>query len=383
LIPLAQNHIDSLEPFRHLGIDVEKMRQLLKEITSLDQFTGFRELLESCNELIREHVQTNVFRPLIAPVIGGLLQVSGLDLQQAKTCAYYLVGSYGLPEFETYPILVFQGSLQTGKSQAMKIMSQVANNPILLSTTPTKAVLRDKLGENTTAFIEEGDSVDEELISNRYSRITATASFKVATSPSVWRDGSAKFFGATVLHKRSPFKDPATGSRSILIKTIPRKGDWEKDLLLKGVNHDGLKALWTEARNYLRDCPGRGRVGEVWQPLVAVAIALEDHNWIAHALREQERAAESLRFGQQFELDQAVISALLALKNETEDGQLLALSKIREWIYGEYDWRTNTWGIGSQLRQFDFMVKKSHGQQKVEVDKELLAKVAAEFGIED
>ena len=98
------------------------------------------------------------------------------------------------------------------------------SEPIVAESTPT---LRDKLSKTITACIEEGDTVDEELLIKRYDQNTSKISYKVAYGGGIWRTRNIDIFGATIVVRRLPFKDPATTSRSIVVETEYREGDYK------------------------------------------------------------------------------------------------------------------------------------------------------------
>ncbi len=76
------------------------------------------------------------------PVIMG---ASGINKEQAKTCLYYIVATYFLPdELDLMPILAIIGPQGTGKTDLLKQLGKMANDAKLIGAR-TYAALRDKL----------------------------------------------------------------------------------------------------------------------------------------------------------------------------------------------------------------------------------------------
>lgn len=143
-----------------------------------------------------------------------------------------------------------------------------------------------------------------------------------------------------------------------------------------------MKALW-EASTHQTGLDISGRAADVWKPLIMVATACYDIMWLLYCYSEIEKAKENLKRGQEFEPDAMVVNALIALSHDSiETTLLVALSEIRENLRREYNWQPTSWAIGDMVRNLDFEVKASHGQHKVVIDKNRLAKVAGDLGIE-
>jgi len=108
--------------------------------------------------------------------IDAMMKATGLDINQAKIAVYYAVATHIMEKLEEMPLLTFQGPAGTGKSSGMKQLENLVHNPERITGRISQAVLRDKMkknGEYRTLFIEEADSVSEELISDRYSKKSA------------------------------------------------------------------------------------------------------------------------------------------------------------------------------------------------------------------
>ena len=336
-------------------------------------------MTEVHNHYVEESV-TRVHSQLINQAVNVLMTASGLTEMAAKTCVYYAVGTYGLEELNIYPLLVFYGATGTGKSAAMKALEKLVRKPKWTGTNLTKAGLRDKLDEakDATTFMEEGDIADEEYIANRYSRETSDSSVKRSGNFG-WVTIGVSYFGATVLHKRKPFNDPATDSRSILIKTRPHPGEKYYLPEIDESLREGLKQLWQIASGIYKMMETSGRTADVWKPLMAVANACDDADWLGYANNEVAKSADKLRLGQEFEPEAIVVNALIALSN---GNQLASLMEVKDEIRNETNWQPTSWALASMLRELGFELKKSHGQRKVVLDKIKIANLGEELGIE-
>ena len=96
---------------------------------------------------------------LIKPSLAAIKKVSNWSDEAAKTLLYYAIATHGLEELSVFPILVVEGVPGSGKSTTMELMWHMVSKPVWLPTKPTEATLRDKFGNNTTAFGDEGEKI--------------------------------------------------------------------------------------------------------------------------------------------------------------------------------------------------------------------------------
>ena len=105
--------------------------------------------------------------------VPAIMGASGITKDQAKTCLYYAVATYLIPEtLKRMPLLVINGSQGTGKTSLLNQLRRVVNKPKKI-TAQTPATLRDSLNNALTALIDEGDKVDEDLLIKRYDKKTS------------------------------------------------------------------------------------------------------------------------------------------------------------------------------------------------------------------
>jgi hypothetical protein len=137
--------------------------------------------------------------------IPAIMGASGITKEQAKTCLYYAIATYFLPDkLEIMPILEIIGPHGTGKTNLLKQLQMMVNKPKLIGG-KTYSALRDNLDSTITALIDDGDKIAEEILINRYSRIDSIIEHKIQ-SPMGWVIKQSDVFGATIITKREPLK---------------------------------------------------------------------------------------------------------------------------------------------------------------------------------
>lgn len=327
------------------------------------------------------------------PYVETLKRASGITEAQAKTCFYYAVATHLLekvvdlskagPEEEALahiPLLVFLGPHATGKTSLLKQMEKLVWKPKLIGA-QSGATLRDELEGAGTALIDEADNADERYLIRRYSRDTAEVVWNESLGDRKWERHRANIFGATVLARRLPFKDPATKSRAITIATRYRPGSYG----ITEVDKEGIVKL---AKRTKGTVTASQRIRDNWAPLQAVASALGDKPWLSYADEEIEKDTRALMAAQSFEPAEAL---LLVLREEMvrvqADSQCLVegdvlLSKLKDSLKREFDINLNISQIHQVLEHLGFKLVKPQGYPKVKHDAKLLEKLLAERELE-
>jgi energy-coupling factor transporter ATP-binding protein EcfA2 len=242
----------------------------------------------------------------------------GLDNNQAKTVVYWAIATHAIDKLKIMPILVIQGGYGSGKSTLIELLKQICYSPVLVDGKVSSAELRDSLKQNPMVLIEEADEINEDWILKRYDRQIAHTSVKRGSASQGWTREQLNLFGATVLHRRVPFRDPAVDSRSITIKTTHKQGSYSMPTL-DGVTLaaiaskvDWLKPLALPAN----------RAGDTWMPLFQAAGYCNDIGWIKYAVSEFAKAIVGLKEGQGDEPNQIVVRKLISLAIEPNTLQL-------------------------------------------------------------
>ena len=315
----------------------------------------------------------------------AITSACGLDINPAKTVVYWAIATHGIGKLELMPILAICGPHGTGKSRLMKVLGQICYQPRPLDGEMSKAELRDKLELNSTVLIEEADSVDERLILKRYSRQTANTSVKRGSASQGWTSKGIEFFGATALHRRLSFRDPAVDSRSIVVSTTNKPGSYTMPTL----DPNPLAAIaasidWSHKVPVVAAI--NGRPGDIWMPLCQPAVACNDVDFMAHAIGEITKASGNLKEGQGREPVQLVLSKLTALAWDDQQKifrDRVALRAIEKGLK-EDGANINSWQAGKALRDQGFEVRTIGGTQHViGVSKTKLADAAKKLGIDD
>ena len=258
-------------------------------------------------------------------LIPALLGASGITSNQAKTILYYAIATYFLPEeLDKMPILMIRGPQGTGKSSLLEQIKYLVYEPkmIMVESAPT---LRDSLGNTTTALLDEGDRISEKLLISRYSKGTSKIEHKVSRGGSYWITRKIDIFGATIIVRRQPFGDEATKSRSITIKTDFKKGEYQiRKIKIKQKKIDTILNM-VEFNQSSTD-----RIRDNWQILQSIAEYLKDKDWLEYSEMEIEKDTRSLKGGQGFEPDQAVLMVLKELVKNNHSGNRVFLSTHRK-----------------------------------------------------
>lgn len=338
-------------------------------------------------------------RERLGSLIGLVRQTTGLDENQAKTVVYYATATYALLKLDRFPILAIYGPLGTGKSTLLEILQQIAYDTpdeLLSAAKVSGPVIRDKLKDGGTALIEEADGMDEQWFIKRYAKASAymTVNRPMFSSKEEavlgYLPKQINLFGATVLHRRKPFKDPAVLSRSIVIKTRYQEGGvlpldpGSFQPYAKPLEAIALELDWETEKANAQD-----RILDTWQPLLLVANHIADSNWCTYANGQMGKARTELTQGQEEEPSQAVFSALLTVSltddfERLEDPQdRVLLSKVAEELQ-KRGMNLTSWQVGQILRDLGFETKKVGGRQVVLTGgTEYLIAVGKALGIED
>lgn len=318
----------------------------------------------------------------------AITSACGLDNYQAKTVVYWAIATHAINKLERMPILTICGGYGTGKSTLFKVIQQICFSPIILDGKVTKPVLRDGLKPNTTAFIEEADRIDEDIILKRHSRQTSKTIVKrpsgSTNSPHSFVSEPMDTFGSTLLHRRQPFRDPAVDSRSITIRTIHRPGPF----IMPTLSNMPIATLATNIDWTLELPITDGRAFDTWRPLLQAAWFVQDSDWIPYALKELEKAKLSLEQGQGYEINQLVVSKVIALGAVEQQGNQyslrdrVSLHSISKGLKDDGHYY-NSWQIGKVLNELGFQKRLSGGTEYVYLDKGYLVALANGLGIDD
>jgi hypothetical protein len=313
-----------------------------------------------------------------------------------------------------YPILALLGKMGCGKSQTLNVIENFARMPVRISLRGTTlAMLRDRLivAGDSTAVIEEADfawrdtdSSFERLISDRYSRASAEAAFKVQKEGEKgirWQGASGKFFGATVLHRRLGFKDAALDGRTIVVRFRPHNERAYREFNSRDPwNKEGKEigsGLDFELPSF-RNLPGiAARIQTTYSPLLSLANLVNDHQFIDEVASDLLAAMAELREAQGAEPDGLVLRAILYhvfhepnafdLENPTVAAEAswanIKIGMLKEYIWREHRLPLDQRQIATMARDLGFKTNLSHGVTVVSPTPTTLLKACESCEYED
>ena len=319
--------------------------------------------------------------------IVAIMGASGITEEQARTCLYYAIATYFLPdELELMPILAIIGPIGTGKTDLLEQLRKMVNGPRLIKAR-TYPTLRDKFGKTTTALLDDADKIDEEILIHRYSKIGSVIDHKVDISPRIdvskWRDKKTDVFGATIITKRVPFKDSAVTSRSIIIKTKYVRGKYK----IKGFRnaHEVLSKIAEKIDLEEMGKTTSHRTKNNWMPLRAIARYFKDDEWLEYSKKEVKGSTRVLKVGQSYEPEEALLRVLKEKMKEamTSTGTLfyktVLLSTMKDDLLKQFDVRLTNIQIHEILSELGFQVVSHSGYPKVKFDEKLLNKLLKKY----
>ena len=327
-------------------------------------------------------------------------RVSGLDDFNALVAAYYCLATWFVRVLDVFPILNVQGPNGTGKSQFLALLKRITFRAHgITAARITPAALRDELAKahEGTAIIEEADQADavEEYVGLRYSRSTAVCPLKkLEADGKIWRQEEVAIFGPTVVHKRLTFNDPAVEGRSVLIRTVP-------DITRKYIKADEIEPevvegirKWANDIRESTDLPNSldipddiaPRVVDSYRPLIALASAAGDMEFLDGIWTRLRQASQNLRDGQLYEPGAVVLQALV--RALTKEGAIVIKTvpiegRLKQIIQYDFGLTLHNHQIAFILREHGFVLKRSGGPTAVFPDLRTLVRACDAIGLHD
>jgi hypothetical protein len=326
-----------------------------------------------------------------------LEQATALDQLLRKIVIYYTRATHCIEHVSTFPLLVLMGPMGTGKSQTQLVIKAFAYRALNFSlrgrTLPT---IRDSLGEcqDGTAIIEESDrawkgsGMFEDMLSDRYQRATAQAALKEKAGDSYYT-AEVIYFGATVLHRRIPFGDPALDGRSVFVHFRPNHSRTY-------VQFSETDPLVVEGRELVKDLTFfppefapfpevAGRIFDTHKLLLATAQLCEDKVFLDLVTERLRQETAQLKEAQAGEPAGMVLQALIECLSV---GGKIAFHNVRI-----RDLRASLWNnqhvemsphqVAVMARQMGFETKHSHGVTVVVATPRALIAACEDLGYED
>jgi hypothetical protein len=289
----------------------------------------------------------------------------------------YLLETY--PDDYLIPILCLQGNSGTGKSQGVKLMAKLVNQPSMLNGKgKTFSDIASDLNGVVTALIEEADfkqpRIEVQLIQLRTERRHKS---QVIHKPPQQTPFQIDNFGATVLERRVPFSDAAVRNRTITIKTVRRQGDY-REVGEVEIDGTGLRMVADYVRQNKINMEVSDRVMECWRPLMEIAAILGDWDWLISLDSEYQRAHKMLAVGDQYESEDVLIKAVIAAGGISVN---VRLKDIREVLEHNFNLKWTTQKIHTTLTSLGFETNFDGKYDKLVDADDLLRRLATERNI--
>jgi len=308
----------------------------------------------------------------------ALSESTGLGERERKLVVYAVLATHALPYLDTFPVLVLLGKMGTGKSQTLMIVDNFSFRSCRMSLRGmTGPAIRDKFASchEGTAIVEEadaawkdGDSNFERLISDRYQRATAEASLKEAAGERRWRTDTRKYFGATVLHRRVPFVDPALDGRSVIVRFRPDHARQYREFDKNDPgNAEGRKLIGEvtfELPNVEQPERVAARVFNSYRPLLGMAKLCGDSDFEKQTLtRLLLQNTLELKGAQASEPDGLVLQAIVeaVFQSGVPQFENIRFGGLSDLIWKNHRLTITPRQIGPIARELGFETKASHG----------------------
>ena len=330
-----------------------------------------------------------------------LQNAAGHDEYQARKIAYYILATWHIAQFEQFPCLVFYGPPSSGKTSSLNVVKALAFHvePIT-SDGITEAALRQTMAKanNGTLIIEEADKLTardlESYIIARYSKSSAQVA-KMESAGKNWDVAPKATFGATVLHRRNLFRDPATLRRMIKVKTkrqhlkfISLSASTLKQILKRIHAISNLPIV----ENIWDIEPG---VFDCFTPVVRIAKYFSDEAFISRLVVEMKQESAQLKEEETYLEGPTILKALVRLaadhfkENPKSDRFGIPVSDINPAIKDEFGGDCQTLLLSANQRNrilkedFKFLVKSGNGKNRVYLTLPMLMSVCEEYNITD
>jgi hypothetical protein len=326
---------------------------------------------------------------------------TGHDEYQRHKIAYYILATWHIGYFDPFPGLVIYGPPSTGKTATLNIVAELScRTAVINADSITEAALKQTMSDanNGTLIIEEADKMTarnlESFIIARYSKSSAHTT-KMIKPGKDWEIADFNTFGATALHRRNLFRDPATLRRMIKVKTKRQQKDFQQ------LPPTYFKIILKK----LSVCPALPKVENAWEieagifdcfrPLVTLAKYLSDDWFLNKLVQEMKVESTQLKEEETYLEGPTLLKALISLTADkvkdkpTADRIGLPVSDINPTIKEEFGADCPALVLSANQRNrilredFGFQVKSANGRNRVYFTIPILMKVCTDNNITD
>jgi len=374
------------------GLSPEEAQQKFESDLDIQRLAGLVVKLHELREKETEYrVKIRLFyRQQLQSYVEALQGASGLTLMQAKTAVYYGILTYRYEEFPgLVPILLYLGATGTGKSRAIDQMEKFVNASLRVPGS-TYTDLGKGLNKTRVAIIEEGDKFsDTKCEYLLQQRCVETQARQVIHIPPTQESVEIDLFGCTITHRRVSFGDTATRNRSITIKTRRRLGTYHVSDVDKGrfaeiaseldLENIPLKGIFTPQ--------GSDRITDAWYPLIVIADACCDDDYLDYVKEEIARSLAVYMDGE--EPDDIALKALLSayqppygVTRSPDYTKNIRLKDISDACKNKLDINKSSQWLKRVLQDMGFEISFGAGYDWLKANPELLQELCDEKAYE-
>ena len=335
----------------------------------------------------------------------AFMLTSGATDFQLQIAAYYAAATWHTNKFDRFPFLALYGDTGVGKTTLMDAMEPICFNPVRISMgSETSATIRQKFGKASpgTVLVEEMEQAKmTEVVSGylvgRYALSSAHAAKMAPTGERGWQEEEYITFGATVMHCRDHFQDPAIENRCIWLNmqlnaVRPKKSYYPVDR----ETMDSIAQVFEDTSNidlpemeYPKDIIGR--VADTYEPVMRLAQAVGDQSFIEEVVKQMRVANIAFRDGQAYSPKALVLKALIGcLAVDDSSGAHLHIRSVAvekelcKFMQNNYNQGMSSRNACQNLKEMGFTLRPSGGINKVmDITVPQLANACLQLGVVD
>ncbi|MBS21989.1 MAG: hypothetical protein CL739_07850 [Chloroflexi bacterium] len=309
-----------------------------------------------------------------------ICSMSGWRENEAKTIVYWCIGTYGYQYVQKFPILVFMGRKNSGKTTALKMIMELAykspaytdRKEMIITEGTSVPVCRNKLAKGGTHVMEEADGLRgvERFMKQAFDKFSGEMTVNVSGGqPGVWLQDKKQVSSALALHRRKGFDDETSSSRSIFLYTtrvnLKSPGKRNPDLKLLSESFLGKIESFAESITHIwQEIPtdDAGREWEVWTVVSHIANLTGDVGYIEYVERLGE---EDIALNTEMELEEEEVAIFRTIlknvhKNNGTFAPRVAAGVIRKELK-EDGIDTTSQNINRLATKMGFTVKNEGG----------------------